>query len=861
MQRFFIKKSKRQKLGVYTMFGSYLLAGARFIQRNRLFTAINLIGLAIGMMSCILILLYVEAETSFDSWIPESEKIVRLHTAYHQPGQPPFHTVRSAGRMMEAIKNYAPEEIAAGVRLAPQETTIIQSDRAFTQSMFFADNSFFDVFKLPFAYGSAETSLINPTDTVISEDTALKYFGKTDVIGETMTLCCLKGQPLEVKITGVIKNLPASSHFNIEMLTLMTPKMFEHDPSMLDTWTSVNIYTYFKLHDGRTAEDLKKRIYHWLNNESPLLQVLSDYGVDLSGVSNATDFSKPNIMALQDLHLYARQDAGNMPDLSEMGDITEVYAFISAAGLILLIAAINFMNLSTVVASKRAREVALRKVLGATKKQIAFQFLGEAIIMALLALLLALTTIEIILPFFNQMIGKTIDFTILKSLPTLFSIIGAVVFIGLISGSYPALFLARFMPAKTLKANTSQGRSKRLTVRSVLVIIQFAVSVCLIVCTAVIYGQLFYAKNMDVGYAYKDKIILGDLYKASSPQQLETLQYQLANLPGVDSVVLSSDVPSQDQENTTVFTPVPDGSERAPQKGIILNHYSVGFGFMEAYGISPLSGRTFDSEFSAEEITLKSEHDNQINSASVIINESAMRRLGYSAPLNAVGKTLRSDIGNTGGINLSIIGVIPDTYFRSLKHGVRASAYYVLPAKYLSATITYSNIDATILANKVEQVWRNIVPQAPVSLHFLEDMMQAQYSTEEQLVTLLAAFAVLAIIVAVLGLYGLAAFSTERRTKEIGIRKVLGAKVMDIVRLLVWQFSWPVLISNIIAWPVVWFLMSNWLEGFEYRLSNSYLIATAFTASLLALTIAWITVGSKAFHVAQSNPITALRNE
>jgi putative ABC transport system permease protein len=840
------------------MLKNYLTTALRHILKNRLFSAINIFGLAVGMMSCILILLYVKAETSYDKWIPESEKIVRLHSAYYSPGRPPFLTVASAGRLMEAITSYAEAEVEAGVRLLRDSgLTIIQGDTAFSETAFYADPSFFSVFDLPLAHGSAATAFANPLDLVISEKMARKYFGRTDVVGETITACCLPRDRMDLKISGVLKDMPQASHFDIDFLILMDPAMFDFAPNILNTWTSVNTYTYFKLRDGVTASDLQERYEHWLNTESPFVDMLKQRGLE----GKVTDTNKGSVMPLEDLHLNARKAAGNMPDLSAMGDIKMIYTFVVVAGLVLLIASINFMNLSTARAAKRAREVALRKVMGASRRQIALQFLGEAVAVAGLGFLFALVGVELMLPLYSEAIGREIELNLLGDMVLLLSLVGVALSVGLISGTYPAAFLSRFLPARILRANNSADSEGGSSFRSALVIFQFAISIGLAVCTAVVYGQTLYAQNMDVGYKYDGKMVLGNLRALSGAEQGETLRRELEQIPGVTSVVVSSDVPSQDRENNTGFRKLERDNQADADGGVTLNYYSVGYDFMEAYQIKPLAGRTFDRAFGTDMITPIPASEERIGVAGLMINEAAMRALGYTAPEETIGKVLQADVFRSGTHNLTIIGVIPDIYFRSIKHGIRASAYFMNPSNYRVATINFEASDPAVLRRAIEQVWRENVPLTPISLRFLSDMMNAQYDSETRQAKLFAAFSVLAIVVACLGLFGLASFTAEQRTKEIGIRKILGATAADIIRLLVWQFSKPVLIANIIAWPAAWYLMSGWLEGFEYRLESSFLLTAALVASLVALIVAWLTVASRAYRVARTNPIHALRYE
>lgn len=841
------------------MFKNYLLTAFRHIMKNRLFSAINVFGLAIGMMSCILILLYVKDELTYDRWIPESEKIVRLHSNY--AGNPPFLTVSSAGRMKDAVLGYARNQVEEGVRLVRDGGfNVIQDGSATRETAFYADASFFKVFDLPFVHGSVDTSFVNPLDVVLSEEMAFKYFGRTDVVGETFTACCAPQDPMEFKIAGVMKDMPEATHFQIDFLILMEPSMFASMPNILDTWTSVNVYTYFKMKDGVSVADLQARYEHWLNNESPFIDMLRQNGMDM-GETQVTDRIRHRMMVLEDLHLHARQDAGNMPDLSPMGDIKMVYTFTTVAGLILLIASINFMNLSTARAVKRAREVALRKVMGASRRQVALQFLGEAVAVATIAFLLALVGVEMALPIYSEAIGKTLSLNLMSDLPMLLSLIGLAVVVGLVSGSYPATFLSRFLPARILKANKSSDAAGSGSLRSALVVFQFAISIGLAVCTAVVYGQTLYAQNMDVGYGHKGKLALGGIRALSGAEQAQTLKNRLESLDGVSAVTFSSDVPSQDRENNTGFRRLDITDQGADNSSTILNYYSVDYGFMESYGIEPLVGRTFSEDFGTDTIIPIPRDEDRIGSASAIINETAARMMGYASPEEAVGQVVQGNIFRAGTHDLTIIGVIPDIYFRSIKHGVRPSIYFSNPDLFRSATIEFETNNIAGLQEQIGQIWREMAPLSPISLQFVSDMLRAQYDAEERQAQLFAAFATLALVVACLGLYGLASFTAEQRTREIGIRKVLGATVVDIVRLLVWQFSRPVLIANLIAWPVAWYLMSGWLEGFQYRLESGFLMTSAIVASVVALLIAWVTVASRAVKVAQANPIHALRYE
>jgi putative ABC transport system permease protein len=834
------------------MIQNYLLTAWRHLSANKLFAVINVFGLAVGIMSCVLILMFVRDELSYDKWLADADRIVRLHTGFYMPDRPPFLSVNAAGRMMEAVRDYAPDLVENGVRVVEDRVTILKDDKVFSEDIVYADPSFFSIFKLPFRYGSADMSFNQATHVVISERAAIRYFGRTDVLGEQFSICCEGDEPTVLQVSGVMKNLPENSHMAFEAVVYMEPSMFDHAPNILNTWTSVNTFTYFKLKQNSTPAELEERIRYWLDNESPIKEMV-DEGVTPS------DLVKLRFMAVPDLHLYATKHSGNMGDFKPLGDIDLVYAFVAIAALVLIIASINFMNLSTARASQRAREVALRKLMGASRNQVAAQFLGEAVCIALFALIVALAAVEVVLPLYNDAIDKNLTMTIYEDPALALGMVLVTVLIGLLSGSYPAFYLSRYRPARTLKstqsADTGQGR-----VRAMLVVFQFAVSIGLAVCTLVIYGQTLFAHNLDLGYDYDNKLVLSGMNQPAAASQVQTIVNELSRIEGVKEVVLSGEVPSQDYENNTGFRLL-DPPEGADSEGKILNYYRVGFGFFEAYDMKMAAGRPFDPRFGSDEVTPVPYDDESVGESSVVINESAARQLGFVDAAAAIGHTLRGEAPGAGVQHLTIIGVAKDVYFRSIKFGVRPSVFVNYPNSFRVATISYDTEDTSRLVGNIEYVWKKLVPQTPVNLRFLNDMMFAQYRNEEGQAKLFAAFSLLAVVVACLGLYGLASFAAERRTREIGIRKVMGARIADIIRLLVWQFSTPVLVANLIAWPFAWYVMSDWLEGFSYRIDSGFILLASLIAGTGALAIAWLTVASRALKVASESPINALRYE
>lgn len=836
------------------MFRNYLITAWRNIIKNGIFSVINILGLAIGLMSCILIMLFVRQETGFDTWLKDSDRLVRMHTAYSIPNQEPFDSVRSAGSMMPAIRDYAKNEIETGVRFIQYGMTVRQNEDAFPEEFTMVDGNFFTLFDLPFLHGSKAASFNKPMDLVITEEVAYKYFGKSDVIGETLTVCCVAGNTVTLTITGVIKDLPDATHLNTDMIIYLQPALFSENDGVLHTWTSLNVYTYFKLNPGVSPSQLQERIDYWMNNESPLVEMMKNILGDKVSGKQVTDIVKQRIMPVADLHLHAKTHAGNGGDLKPMGDDKMINTFIIVAALVLLIACINFMNLSTAKASKRAREVAMRKVLGASRTQVAIQFLGEAIALVLLALFFALVAVELVLPMYNEVLGKELELNLLNEPRLLFALIGIAISVGIGAGLYPALYLSRFLPGEILKSSKSVESSSSTKFRSVLVVFQFATSIILVISTLVVYGQTIFSNNIDVGYQSDNKLVLNI---RSAGDNLASLKQELLNLPEVTNVVYSSEAPSQDNENNRNFKLLEPNADGAANQAELVNYHDMGYGFFESYKVTPLAGRLFDENFGSDTVVEVS--DNEIGKASVLLNESALKKFGFSSPEQAIGKTLESDMN--GKYHLTIIGVIPDIYFRSIKFGVRASVYTLNPQRFRVANISFNTDNLANLINSIEGVWKTNVPMQPLNLEFLSEMMTAQYHDELTTAQLFLVFSVLAILIACLGLYGLSAFTVERRTKEIGIRKVMGASVKDIVALLIWQFSKPVVVANLIAWPIAAYTMMSWLEAFPYRISYLWLIPICLSVALLSVVIAWTTVGGNAAKVARKNPIKALRYE
>ncbi|WND01660.1 ABC transporter permease [Temperatibacter marinus] len=838
------------------MWINYCLSAWRNLIKNGMFSAINIFGLALGLMSCILIMLFVQDELGYEKNLPESEKIVRLHTSYTPAGRVPFHTIRSAGRMMEAIKSYANAQVAEGTRLLSVGFTAQVDGEAFNETVTYADGSFFSLFDFPFIAGSKAEAFNNKNDMVLTKEMAIKYFGRTDVVGETLTFNSPMTPPLPYKITGVLDALPTNTHLNFTFLIHLDPALFDPFPNMLNTWSSVNTYTYFKLKEGAEIEELQSRISQFINTES----VFKDQVAQMSAEAKATDFVQHKLMPIQDIYLNARTQAGSIGDMKALGDKTLVYTFMTVAILVLLIACINFMNLATARATGRAREVALRKVMGASRTQVALQFLGEAVLVSFIALLFAIAAVELILPSYNEILSRdlALDFTATPlALPML---LGTSLVVGLVAGSYPALYLSGFLPARILKANKSAETKGSSRFRFALVLFQFAISIGLVVSTAVVYGQTFYVLSKNPGYEVGQKLVVSG--RNLPDEQKEMMRTALSKVDGVTSVSWASEVPTQDNENNTGFTLIDsDGRTVEGQQSVVINYHTMGVGFFESYDVTPLAGRLFSDDYGTDRIVALPEGATEMGRSTILLNESAVKALGLPSIEAAIGRRVRANVFRAGNYELEIVGVIPDLYYRSMKYGVRPSVYMQNPAAFRSMTVSYARQDVTNLVEELSSIWRERAPLQPLVIQHLDEMMASQYAAETAQGKIFAAFALLAIVIACLGLYGLASYTAERRTKEIGIRKVLGAGLIDIISLLVWQFSKPVMLGGLIAAPIAFHFMNEWLMAFEYRLGQEFVVLMVAIASVVALLVSWVTVASRAYKVASQNPINALRYE
>ena len=838
------------------MWRNYLTVGFRALTKSKTYAFINIFGLALGLAACLLILLYVRYEYSYDSWMEGSQNAFQLQTHYDatDSGQEKLDLQLSSIVSGRALKKDFPQQVEKLVWVRSFAPIVIKDGRAFEiENLRMVDENLFEIFRVPFVRGSWQTALPDAHSIALSETEAKRRFGDANPIGQSLTIVDNTGD-VDYRVTGVFKDFPKNSHFSANAVARFDLNtQFADRQQQLTNWTSEQGWNYVRLRSPDDARLIESQFPAWEKRNIPD----QNQGANRINPGDTMAFHLANI---RDVHLGDAQDYS----LTDGNDRQTVVTFSIIALLVLGMACVNFTNLATARASQRAREVALRKVLGASRRQLVVQFLGESMLVVAIAMLIALAAVELLLPAFNRFLDANMELSYLGSGSVVPPLLLLVLVVGLAGGLYPAFYLARFQPAAILRANKSSAEaagSGRL--RSALVVAQFAVSIGLIICTAVVYGQTVYARTIDSGYKRDGLLQVGNLGFRGVDNRDGPVTEQIRRIPGVQAAARTEIAVNPGGSSMASF--IPPGGTQSVDLGI----YAVEPDFFRAMGMKVLAGRSFSESQGRDDTTPPTPDDpgfqaalQQIaqRGANVVVSEEAARRLGFKSPQQAVGQQLKADIlpGDSTLVPITIVGVVNEVRYGSVHEPVQPIVYMMRRNFFGSIMVRYSGNPAKI-RDQVEQVWTRNIPQVPFDGEFAEDIVREQYQREEARGQLFASFALLAVIIACLGLFGLAAFTAERRTKEIGIRKVFGARSRDIVRLLAWQFAKPVIIANLIAWPVAWWLMRDWLNTFDSRIDlgpGPFLLA-----GLLALVIALGTIAGHALKVSRSNPIHALRYE
>jgi len=796
------------------MLKNYLKIAIRNISRYKGYSFINIFGLAIAIICCIFIFLYVHQEMSYDRYHADHDRIFRVaediqtKTANRifAPVSPP---------LAPALKENFPRVEYAGRFMDLSPGLVKYQDKIFYENNGFAvDQEILHIFTIPFLKGNPSKALVRPRTLVVTERMAAKYFGNDDPLGKTLKL-----NNRDYEITGVVANPPANTHWKYNFI--ISFKTLEKW-SGLYNWYATMVYTYVKLSAGTDVKGFEEQMQHIAHKY--VGETLKEWG----------DVYRYFLQPIADIHLYSHLRY----EIEPPGNPNMIIIFSTVGLLVLLIACINFINLTTARSANRAKEVGLRKVVGGQRKQLIFQFVGESFISALIALIAAMSFTGLIMPLFNKLLGTQFTSSSLYQLPVLAVMLAMVLFIGLAGGLYPAFILSGFKPVSVLKASLSTGSTKSL-LRRVLVVMQFSISIVLIIITIGVHKQLQFMKRQYLGFDKEQKLVIPFGGGIRIEKNYNTIKNQYLQQSGILNATVSSHVPGRGVNNYRISLVGEDDD-----KSQSMFHLYFDPDFIPDYNIKMIAGRAFDKEMGTDE------------KKTCLINRAALEAFGWNSPQQATGKVLKT--GN-GSRDLRIIGVTENFHYRGLQHEVEPLVMEWNPEQFSSMTLTINTEDLGETLAFAEKTWESLFPGHPFEYYFLDEDFNKQYLVEERTGALFGVFTILGQFIACLGLLGLAAFTTRQRTKEIGVRKVLGASIPGITFLVSKEFLKWVILANIIAWPAAYIAMNQWLSSFAYRTPIG--IWSFVASALLALLVAIVTVSYQSIRAAAANPMEALRCE
>ncbi|SEI43061.1 putative ABC transport system permease protein [Dyadobacter koreensis] len=793
------------------MLKNYLKIALRNLWKHKVFSFINVLGLTVGMSACFLIFLYVHFEVSYDAFHTKADRIYRLVTDIKTPSET-INTGVTSWAFAPNIKNDFPE-VEAFTRVSGGSFLVRKGDIKFQEEKtIFADSTFFKVFDFELIKGNPKTALKEQLSIVFTEKAAKKYFGDADPLGQTLLL---SGEGLPATVTGVIKNIPENSQIKADMIVSMATMTQRFNKGLDEQWGNFGASSYLLLKPQTTSAALVKKFPAFLENRAG--KMMKEMKM------HYTLFLEP----LRDVYLHSTRGG------QETGSANNVYVFSAVAIFILLIACINFVNLTTARSVERAKEVGIRKVVGAPRMLLARQFISESILICLIAFILSVMLSAALIPLFNTLSGKIISTGIFSNLPFLGGMFLAAILIGFVAGLYPALVLSSFEPVVVLKGRFTTS-VKGILLRKGLVTIQFAISIALIIATLVVYTQMNFMRNRDLGFS-KDQMLI---VNSEGDPKREAFKQSLADIAGVKSTAASSSVPGSG--NPGAYSEIENKSGDLQIANLDL--YFVDFDYIPQFQLKIVAGRPFSREFGTD------------TTQAMVMNEAAVKLFGYKTPQEAIGRRFKQ-WGREG----KIVGVVKDFHFRALQETIKPLTMRIEPggSELVSVKIDGGNIKETVAA--IEEKWKTTMPNRPFSYYFMDEFFDRQYRGEVRFEKLFFNFAILAIFISCLGLLGLASYSTMQRTKEIGVRKVMGASVGSIVGLLSKDFLKLVIIAFVIASPLAYYGMFKWLENFAYKTDIKWWIFV--TAAVLSVVIAFLTVSFQSIKAALMNPVKSLRSE
>lgn len=810
------------------MFKNHLKIAWRSLKRQPFFTSLNVFGLAIGMAGGLLISLYIYDEFSFDKMFVDANRIYRIDTDIKFGGAE-MKASEAAAPMADAMLNDFPQ-VESTFRFRNRGSLLLRKSDSETNTkelnVTFSDANFFEFFGIDLLVGDPETALKEPNTLVMTKTAAEKHFGIQNALGQSMLL----NNTDTYTVTGVINDLPNNSLLRNHAVFM---SMAGYAPALENNWGSNNFVTFVKLISSANVADFKVPLQGML--EKYMLPWAQQFfpGITKESFLAAGNYLNYHTMPLTDIHLHSSRDQ----ELSANSSIQNVY-ILSFIGLFLIVlACVNFMNLSTAYSLKRAKEVGIRKTLGSNKVELVSQFLIESGLISFISLLFALLVTIMALPFFNELSGKSVTVPITNFFFWGILLI-ATVLLGLFSGSYPAFFMSKFVPVKVLKGSgeSSVGGGK---IRNTLVVFQFAISVFLIVSTLVVFQQLNYIQNKDLGFAKEQVVLLEDVYAAGS--QAQTFKEEIQKLGQVQSATLSGFMPTPSaRSNSSYFK---EGA-REQENSIQIQTWDVDEDYLSTLNMALVAGRNFNKEFATD-------------STAAIINEATLKVLGVQ-PNEALGMRISDDIELETPLFYTIIGVVKDFHYESLREDISALGLFNRESSGMMAVKLKADDFSEAIAD-IERLWSKLAPGQPFSYSFMDESFNSTYEAEQRLGKIFMIFTILSILIACLGLFGLAAFNAQKRTKEIGVRKVLGASVGQITYKLTVDFLKLVSVAILVSIPLGWYAMNKWLEDFSYRIEIGW--GVFVFAAILAIVVAVLTVSYQSIKAAVANPINSLRTE
>ena len=815
------------------MIKNYITIAVRNLLKHKFYTLINIFGLAIGIACCLILVFYVKNELSYDKHNEKFERIYRINSHLNFGGKE-YRMAFLPAPMGPSLRQEFPD-VESTVRFRGRGSFLVKRPEGenITQTKaVFVDSTIFDVFTIPIVKGNKKSILSKPHTVAISETASEIYFSGEDPIGKRLVM----DNNTEYEVTAVFEDMPSTNHFHYDFLLSM--EGLEEAKNQI--WLSNNFYTYLLLKEGVTNPDFDGK-FNALIDKFVKPQIEQFMGTKFEDLAASGAVLEYWAMPLGDIHLYSKSQFEMEPN----GNIQYVYIFSIIGFFVLVIACINFMNLSTARSSMRSKEVGIRKVLGSFRSQIILQFLSEAFVITAISFLISILLIELFLPLFNELSGQSINIEYFNDPVILISMLAILSVVGLLSGSYPAFFLSSFKPVAVLRGKLkSAGRTGGL--RKFLVVVQFGISIALVIGAMVITNQLRYIQNYELGFEKDQVIIIQDAYALGD--QLNSFRNEISQFSEVKSVSKSSYLPVNfSARSDNAFWP--EGMDVTPENSVSLQNWRIDEEYLGTMGMDLLEGRNFSL-------------DRPTDSLAVILNERAVELFGFENPIGEKIITMnlpqdgKPDFSNL--LEYEVVGVVKNFNFDSFKSNINALGMFNLPSDgFLSVKVKGNNIINTV--DMIESKWTDIVSDQPFSYSFLDDRFNEMYQSEEKVAKLVGLFAALAIFIACLGLFALAAFTAEQRTKEIGVRKVLGASIWDVVLLLTGEFNKLVLISFVIAAPLAWYGMELWLEDFVYRTDISWL--SIGLAGLISFFIAWVTMSYQSVKAGMSDPVESLRYE